>query len=96
MPAANRRTCQYPGCNLGEGGEAYTTIEGLPTQELVLKDLELHISMAHTVPGAARGGPGAGQNAGSDIKPDKFPRPEISDHATDTDWQYFLSSWELY
>ena len=71
-------------------------MEGLPTQELVLKDLELHISMAHTAPGAARGGSGAGQNSGSDFKPDKFPRPEISDPATDTDWQYFLSSWESY
>ena len=93
MPPATKRTCQYPGCTLGEEGGAYTTMEGLSTQELVLKDLELHISMAHAAPGAARGGSGAGQ---SDIKPDKFPRPEISDPATDTDWQYFLSSWESY
>ena len=70
MPPATRRTCQYPGCNLGEDGEAYTTMEGLSTQELVLKDIELHISMAHTAPGPSRSGTGAGQNPGSDVKPD--------------------------
>ena len=42
---------------------------------------------------------GAGREAhvaGGEVKPDKFPRPEISDPATDTDWQYFVSSWESY
>lgn len=46
MAPATRRTCQYPGCNLGDDGAAYITMEGIQTQESVLKDLELHLSMA--------------------------------------------------
>ena len=91
MPAT-RRACQYPGCTLGDAGAAYCTMEGLPTHEAVLRDLELHVSMAH----AAHGGGGGGRGVASDVKPDKFPRPEIADPATDTDWQYFVSSWESY
>ena len=43
--AASRRTCQWPGCVLGEDGEAYQMMENLSTQELVLKDLEVHTSI---------------------------------------------------
>ena len=50
MVLAMRRRCQYPGCNIGDGGGAYVTMEGLLTQESVLKDLELHIAMAHSAP----------------------------------------------
>ena len=58
MAPATRRTCQYPGCNLGDDGAAYITMEGIQTQESVLKDLELHLSMAHTGQGAHSGGAG--------------------------------------
>ena len=69
------------------------TQEGLSTKDSILKDLELHITMTHSqIPRGSRG-----QNLEIDIKPDKFPRPEISDPATDTDWQYFVvASWESY
>ena len=89
MPAT-RRTCQYAGCNFGEDGSAYITMEGLQTHADVMKDLELHIAMTHGARGGDRGG------AGPEVKPDKFPRPEINDPATDTDWEYFLSSWQSY
>ena len=70
------------------------TLDGLSTQEAVLKDLELHITMAHAPQG---GGGGRGREAAAgEVKPDKFPRPEIADPATDTDWQYFEASWESY
>ena len=72
MPAT-RRTCQYAGCNFGEDETAYTTMEGLQTHADVMKDLELHIAMTHAARGGDRGG------AGPDVKPDKFPRPEITD-----------------
>ena len=91
MPAT-RRSCQYPGCNLGDAGAAYCTMDGLSTHEAVLRDLELHVSMAHAAHGGGRGV----REVAPDVKPDKFPRPEISDPATDTDWQYFVSSWESY
>ena len=88
MPPANPRKCQVPGCSSGPDGAAYWTMDGLSTQEHVLKDLELHVSMAHTL---ARKNI---QNEVKEVRPDKFPRPEICDPATDTDWEYFLSSWK--
>ena len=50
MAPATGRQCQYPGCNLGSDGGAYTTLDGLATQESVLRDLELHFKMAHEAP----------------------------------------------
>ena len=96
MAPATRRNCQYPGCNQGDDGGPYITMEGLSTQESVLKDLELHIAMGHATHGGGGGGGGGSREAAGDVKPDKFPRPEISDPATDTDWQYFVASWESY
>ena len=99
MATAIRRICQVPGCSLGDDGVPYVTQEGLSTQDSVLKDLELHLAMAH---GTGHGRGGAAEGAGdtrdtvSDIKPDKFPRPVIDDPATDTDWQYFEASWASY
>ena len=72
-----RRTCQWPGCASGEAGATYTTLEGLSTQDSVLK--ELHFTMVHGVGG------GGQRQVVSEVKPDKFPRPEIADPATDTD-----------
>ena len=69
------------GCSVGDDGGAYVTQDGLSTQDSVLKDLELHITMVHNM--GTGGGGSTAREAGSDIKPDKFPRPEISDPATD-------------
>ena len=90
MPAATRRKCQFPGCNVGDDGEAYMTMEGLSTQDSVLKDLELHVTMAHKL------NSDTAAPSKTDVRPDKFPRPEICDPATDTDWEYFKSSWDSY
>ena len=68
------------------------TLEGLRTHESVLRDLELHCTMAHSHLGNARNDHGRD----AEVRPDKFPRPKISDPATDTDWQYFVASWESY
>ena len=95
MAPATARKCQYPGCNFGEDGGAYTTVDGLPTHELVFKDLELHVKMAHDPQKNSQ--VIVKQESGHcDVKPDKFPRPEIADPATDSDWGYFVASWESY
>ena len=60
---ATRRSCQYPGCSLGVDGAPYITQEGLSTQDSVLKDLELHITMVHAPAQAARSGGGASHAA---------------------------------
>ena len=58
----------------------------------MLIDLELHITMAHPPTINTRND----RVRDFEVRPDKFPRPEISDPATDTDWQYFVASWEAY
>ena len=58
MAPAARRKCQRPGCTLGDDGGPYVTLDGLSTQESVLKDLELHLGMAHP-PNVVGGGIGA-------------------------------------
>ena len=80
MAPAARRTCRVPGCSSGEGDQPYTTMEGIMTQENIMEDLKLHLAMVHR------------ENQGREIEiekpethPDKYPRPEIMDPATDTE-----------
>ena len=82
MAPATRRSCQCPGCVSGSDGGPYQTLEGLQTQESVLKDLELHLAMVHGIGHSsfAQSDRGCG-----DVRADKFPRPQICDPATDTD-----------
>ena len=93
MAPATRRKCQVAGCNFGENNEPYITLDGLSTQDFVLKDLELHIQMAHPDSIARKG---TNRPESTDSRPDRFPRPEISELASDTDWNYFIASWEAY
>ena len=94
MAPATRRTCQVAGCSHGEDGEPYRTLEGLSTQDAVLKDLELHFGMAHPNLSGGRN-----ENSRHDInesRPDRYPRPTITDPASETEWQYFLEAWQTY
>ena len=93
MAPATRRSCQCPGCVSGSDGGPYQTLEGLQTQESVLKDLELHLAMVH---GIGHSSFAQSDRGGGDVRADKFPRPQICDPATDTDWQYFVESWSSY
>ena len=94
MAPATRRMCQVAGCTLGDDGSPYQTVEGLATQESVLKDIELHVTMAH--PEMFSRGQTSEKHEQGDSKPDKFPRPEINEGASDTEWQFFIASWETY
>ena len=60
-----RRQCKYPWCYFGEDGKPYETQEGLVSQDSVLKDMELHLIMAHTVHGEPV------SEAPSEVHPDK-------------------------
>ena len=66
-------------------------VEHLTTQESVLKDLKQHLAMVNGIGHGA--GAGGDHATGSEVKPDKFPGPEISGTTTDTDWKYFKDSW---
>ena len=73
----------------------YVTPSDLPNYELVYKDINMHLEYSH--PGLGGGGGGqsrTGQNS-SKAKPDKLPRPEIGEGATEADWVNFLTSADL-
>ena len=67
-------------------------MEGLHTQDSVIEDLKLHLTMAH--PNNTSTQPHKADK--NDTRPDRFPRPEIAEQASDTDWQFFIASWETY
>ena len=69
-----RRQCQYPRCYFGEDGQPYETQEGLVSQDSVLKDMELHLIMAHTVHGEPV------SEAPSEVHPDKPLSLDIDSH----------------
>ena len=74
----------------------YTTPTALPNYELVYKDMNMHLEYTHTV---ASGGGGNRQGGGSETsrpRPDKLPRPEIGEGATEADWEYFSDRWHRY
>ena len=83
MAPATRRICQVAGCNLGDDGSPYQTVEGLATKESVLKDIELHVTMAH--PEMFSRGQTSEKNEQGDSKPDKFPRPELNEGASNVE-----------
>ena len=80
--------CQVSECD-------YATAANLATFDHQFKALELHIRMAHpqlappaSVPATSVGGGGP--------KPDKLPRPTISEGVTHTDWVWFKDCWSRY
>ena len=87
MVFPTQQTCLLPYC-------VYKTAATLPTYEMVLKDINLHTRYGHprvqpqAVPVQARGGAAGGQ------MPDKLPRPQIGEGASQSDWMYFQSGWD--
>ena len=88
MAPPTPKECPAPAC-------PYTTPAGLTTYDLLYRDLELHARYAH--PDVAAG-PGRDRAAPSvdRPRPDKLPRPEINEGATEADWVYFSDSWNRY
>ena len=87
---ATRLTCALPSCTLGLGAETggqYKTYAHWQTHNESLQDMAQHIEV-HKL--ANREG------SSSDAKPDKFPRPQIAESATDTEWEFFAAAWLAY
>ena len=71
----------------------FITTAGIPTYEMMMRDLEMHIKCVH--PQLAGGGQvGGGQSAGP--KPDRLPRPTIGEGVTESDWMHFMDKWSRY
>ena len=76
-------TCSYPSCD-------FTTPAAIPSYELVLKSLELHINAAH-----------GNHNAASTTrnfvnKVEKPKRPVITTSMSESDWSFFHNKWLRY
>ena len=69
----------------------YTTTQGLPNFELVMKDLDMHLRSVHMVAAGSQS-----NNQGGSNKADRLPRPTISEGVTETDWAHFLDKWNRY
>ena len=101
MPAT-RLKCGLPSCTLGEGDEsggAYMTPAHLSTidqtQIAMNSHMEVHRMLISQVnPQVGGGRESVGTNDAS--KPDRLPCPTIHENATDTEWDYFVASWEAY
>ena len=72
----------------------YTTTAGLPSYDLLIRDLELHTRYAHPAIPPQGGGQGGVQTSGP--KPDRLPRPTIGEGVTEADWMHFLDKWNRY
>ena len=80
------KSCYMPDCE-------YATTTGLPTYDLVLRDLELHTRYAHPqIPSQSVQGGGHT----NEPKPDRLPRPTIGEGVTEADWMHFVDKWSRY
>ena len=75
-----------PGIDCSDAECSYTTPANIPSYELILKALELHVKTAHTkqVSGQAN------------QKTEKPKRPSISTGLSESEWTFFISKWERY
>ena len=86
MPPQPMR-CQVENCE-------FETAANLATFDNQFKMLELHLRMAHPQLAPAPGA--ASSQAAGGPKPDKLPRPTISEGITQTDWVWFEDRWARY
>ena len=73
------------------GGCDYITTAGIPTYDMLMRDLEMHIRCVHTDVHQQGAAP---QAAGP--KPDRLPRPTIGEGVTESDWMHFSDKWSRY
>ena len=86
--APTPQTCPVPACE-------YRTPATLPNYEMLYRDLDLHTRYGH--PEAQHEAPAQHVGrAGGGPKPDKLPRPQIGEGASQSDWMYFKNAWERY
>ena len=72
-------SCSYPACD-------FETPTGIPTFELVLKSLELHVNTLHSTNQSKREAP----------KVEKPKRPTVHANMSESDWVFFEHKWSRY
>ena len=63
-------------------------------KELQIHHLEAHIKMRHKISNASLSSNNSISGGGA--KPDKLPRPNISEGITDANWVWFEEQWRCY
>ena len=79
------KPCYVEGCS-------FITTQGLPNYDMVMKDLEMHIQCAH--PDLKLADRDTGKSSAG--KPDRLPRPTISEGVTEAEWLHFYDKWLRY
>ena len=72
--------CSNPTCQ-------YETPANIPTYELVIKALEIHVRSAHSE---------VSNRAQSGVKTEKIKRPTINANMSESDWTFFTHKWDRY
>ena len=71
----------------------YSTTTGLPTHEMVMRDLDIHIRCVHSELSVSGSNQGKTAVAG---KSDRLPRPTDGEGITKADWIHFCDKWARY
>ena len=85
MAPPQSKPCYIEGCT-------FTTTIGIPTYEMLMRDLEMHLRCVHPelqpqhVAPVHPPGP----------KPDRLPRPTVGEGITEADWMHFSDKWNRY
>ena len=75
-------------------GCSYITVEGLATQDAVLKDLEIHLRFHELTTKKAESNV-AVERKKKNIA-EKLVRPSIDEDASEANWEFFLMKWKIY
>ena len=83
MPAPTPMQCMSPQCE-------FVTPTGIPTYELMLRTLELHMQAAHSL------SVNNGSNISTQVKAERPRRPSVKIGLNESDWAFFQHEWDRY
>ena len=78
MSPPQQMSCSNLGCE-------YVTPPSIPSYELVLKALDLHIRSAHS-----------SNHSNDNVKIEKPKRPSLTTNMSESDWTFFIHKWDRY
>ena len=90
MAPPAQHVCSFPGCNYGPDQTPYTTVENLPSHDLVIQDLRIHMDI-HVALSRTKVAP-----SNSAAKVTKLERLTVSHQCTNVEWELFSKQWTRY
>ena len=83
MPAPSPMQCTSQDCT-------FSTPAGIPTFELIIKTLEVHLQAAHALNTTNV------SNGASQVKAERPKRPSVKIGLNESDWDFFKHKWDSY